>query len=78
MLPEFISNLPDLLSRSQVILCGVPADSISSMRVPIDKPYQAVPHGKIGAVQLPSRKCKDAKAAKWKYRKQDVLRIVGR
>jgi hypothetical protein len=70
-------KFPELLSRAQVIDCGIPAQSIDLLRVHLQADGQAVPYGSIGAVRLPSRQCKNTKAAKFKYRKTDVARILG-
>ncbi len=77
MTNEEFARLPELLSRAQVVRAGIPENSVDTIRVALTSPDQRVPYGKIGAVQLPGRKCKSAKAAKWKYRKADVAKMRG-
>lgn len=77
MTQKEFTDLPELLTRAQVVLCGVPSGSVDYLRVGLTEAAPAAPHGKIGAVQVPGRGCKSAKNAKWKYRKTDVARIVG-
>lgn len=74
---EDFKKLPELLTRAQVVECGVPASAVDDLRVLLTAQEERAPWGKIGAIQLPGRSCKNVKKAKFKYRKTDVARIVG-
>jgi hypothetical protein len=75
-LKEF-KQLPELLTRAQVVECGVPDNSVDDLRVKLTEDSQTVQFGQIGAVQLAGRNCRDRSKAKFRYRKSDVARICG-
>lgn len=70
--------LPWLLTRAEVVACGVPEKCINDLKFEVTAAAPAAPEGRIGWVVVNrNQKNKNGGGKQGKYRKADVAKLIG-